>query len=234
LLGIPNHLETYFIHFALVSFPIKMVQSAALLFLLAGLCLAEPIAAPQGMNFDAIAKLPPPPTYTVAVGVAAQTVIVNKARIMSSIIAEIAANPSTKVKRQASATCSGGAVQPTGSGPVSTPDTPAGFQANPAYAAAASSAATPSGYTLAFRNLNASTQGYAYLGFTTLTSYAPASCASQCTLLSGCHAVDICKAVSRPRMFLCLTKRVDFERDPSTDPAIGGSCSNPSSTTLIK
>lgn len=48
------------------------------------------------------------------------------------------------------------AAQATGSGPVPSPDTASSFLSYSAFASAASAAATPSGYTQAFKNLNAS------------------------------------------------------------------------------
>ncbi|KAI4733422.1 glycoside hydrolase, partial [Aureobasidium sp. EXF-8845] len=79
----------------------------------------------------------------------------------------------------------------------------------------ASAAATPSGYTQAFKNLNASNNAYGYLGFTNLASYDSEKCASKCNAISGCAAFNLY-----------------YERDPSKDPGTG--CENPSSTTNIK
>ncbi|KAG9653644.1 glycoside hydrolase, partial [Aureobasidium melanogenum] len=113
------------------------------------------------------------------------------------------------------------AAQPTGVtgayGPPEDPeaDTVAAFTANAAFAAAASSAPTPSGYSNTFTNLNASNNAYGYMGYTTLNSYDTNLCASKCNAINGCMSFNLY-----------------FERDPSVDPGTG--CSNPSSVTMIK
>ncbi|KAH0380250.1 glycoside hydrolase, partial [Aureobasidium melanogenum] len=113
------------------------------------------------------------------------------------------------------------APQPTGvTGDYAPPtntadDTVAAFAANTAFAVAASSAPTPSGYSNTFTNLNASNNAYGYLGYTTLSSYDSQKCASKCNAINGCMSFNLY-----------------FERDPSVDPGTG--CSNPSSVTMIK
>lgn len=87
-------------------------------------------------------------------------------------------------------------------------DDPASFVAYAPFSAAATGAATPYGYDNAFMNLTGSSQTSSYAGYTTLSSYNPALCASFCDGISGCVAFNIY-----------------FERDPSLDP--GTSCPNP-------
>jgi hypothetical protein len=72
------------------------------------------------------------------------------------------------------------------------------------------------GYSLAFKNLNASSQTTSYLGYKTLNSYDTISCAEYCNQLSGCQGFNIY-----------------FERDPSVDPN-SSQCPNPPSVTNIK
>lgn len=205
----------------------------------------------QGLDFDAINALPPPPTYTMDVGVAAQTVTLDQASLIASVVSAVSADPistanpddatlpiddsSKKAKRQAaSSTCTGGTVQPTGCGPVSNPDTPAGFKANTVYASIASAAPTPSGYSQVFQNLAGSTSDYGYLGYTTLTSYDVATCAAKCTAKTNCHSFNICKLLLAHLPTYILMDILDFERDPTVDPGSGTNCANPASTTLIK
>lgn len=161
---------------------------------------ASPLAEPQGLDFAAIAALPPAPTYTMATGVLAQTVSINQASLVSSIIVQASASPVVttddsyrRLRRQAIATCTGGSIQPVGAGPVSSPDTPVGFKANNYYGLVANAAATPSGWSQVFQNLNASNSAYGYLGYTVLPSYDTATCASKCEAITGCHAVNICE-----------------------------------------
>lgn len=189
---------------------------------MAGMTLASPM--PQGLDLEALAVLPPPPTYTIATGLAAQTVTVDTASLVASVVSAISEVPlsttgaAIKAKRQATASvCSGGNAQPTGSGPVTTPDTAAAFLANPAYGQAALAASTPPGYTQVFKNLNASSSDYGYLGYTTLSSYSTSQCAADCSAINDCWSFNIY-----------------FERDPSVDPGTGTNCDNPPSTTQIK
>ncbi|KAI1336866.1 hypothetical protein F5Y15DRAFT_392442 [Xylariaceae sp. FL0016] len=108
------------------------------------------------------------------------------------------------------------APQPDGYGPVPTPDTVAGFYADKELAHEALSAASPSGYTATFKNLNGSVNANTYLGFHTLQSYDTASCASYC------DDTD-----------LCTSFNIYIERDPAWNPE-QCSCSNPPSITNYK
>lgn len=192
--------------------------------------LPNPMPAPQGFDFDAIQALPPPPTYTMSVGVAAQTVKINTAALIKSAVQAVTTDPiidpARKVKRTEATTsavtssassCVGGDVQPTGVGPVSVPDTPAAFQANQAYADVANKAVTPAGYKRVFQNLKGSTSLYYYLGYNTLGDYDTNMCANMCNSIN-----------------LCQSFNIYFERDPIVDPGSGTGCSNPPSTTVIK
>lgn len=108
------------------------------------------------------------------------------------------------------------ASQPSGSGPVTSPDTPEAFLANPTYANTANIAVTPDGYTVVMQNGNASLSASNYMGLTTLTSYDTLGCASRCDQASGCEAFN-----------------VYIERDPTLDPN-ADSCPNPPSLTNYK
>lgn len=177
----------------------------------------NPVAQPQGLDLEVVNDLPPQASVTFAVGVASQVISFNEASAVASVVALASKIPlsdaldgivsvpaatgiiskAALARRQAasssSSVCTGGSAQPTGTGPVSTPDTPAGFHANTAYGNAANSATTPSGYINTFRNLNGSTQGaYAYLGFSAISAYDPSACAAKCNAITGCQAFDIC------------------------------------------
>lgn len=146
------------------------------------------------------------------------TMSLNKIIAGLGLLAAATASPMGLNSRDfTSSSCTGGNAQPLGSGPVSYPDTAAAFVANAKYAQVAMAAKTPSGYTQMFSNLNGSVSGSGYLTYTTIGSYDPSSCATQCNSITGCQSFDIY-----------------YERDPTVTPGTGTGCDNPSSTTLIK
>ncbi|KAH0395479.1 glycoside hydrolase, partial [Aureobasidium melanogenum] len=108
--------------------------------------------------------------------------------------------------------------EPSGYGPVTDNprDDAASFLANPVYANAANSAAAPAGYVQTFKNLNASSSAYGYLGFSNLQSYSPQTCALKCNAIKGCMGINLY-----------------FERDPKYTPD-KTLCPNPASLTQIK
>lgn len=107
------------------------------------------------------------------------------------------------------------AQQPTGYGPVATPDTVKAFLSLKDFASTSNAAATPQGYKVAFTDLNGSVQGTKYLGYKTLQTYSTIQCQQFCDQTNGCKACNIY-----------------FERNPTVYPA--ASCANPSSLTNIK
>jgi len=116
------------------------------------------------------------------------------------------------------------APQPSGYGPQVQPDTPAAFEAYPAFSQDALSAVTPQGYANVFKNLNASVSANSYLTYETLTSYDVEGCAAFCDNTTLCTAFNIY-----------------IERDPSVNPTTNGTnvgwgsnCPNPSSITNYK
>lgn len=129
-----------------------------------GLTAAAP--RPQNIEFS-LAYALPNPSYSEAVGATAQVVTYNPTTVYSAAVAQItstvsdvsgadAATTDAPVKRQATS-C---APQPTGYGPVPSPDSPSAFVSFSSFAAAASAAPTPSGYTLEFENLSGSSNAY--------------------------------------------------------------------------
>lgn len=107
--------------------------------------------------------------------------------------------------------------EPTGNGPIPSPDTAAAFQTYDVFANEANTAQIPTGYDNTFTNLLASYSGAtdAYMGYYSLDQYSPQACA------------DICNEIDA-----CLGFNIYFERDPTVNP--GSSCPNPPSTTFIK
>ncbi|KAI4120592.1 MAG: hypothetical protein LQ341_007525 [Variospora aurantia] len=105
---------------------------------------------------------------------------------------------------------------PPGSGPVSSPDTPEAFSANPAYSSLALNATTPDGYSSVMKNLDASLAATNYLSNSVLTSYDTLACASLCNRVVECQAFNLY-----------------IERNPTLDPNTV-ICPNPPSTTNFK
>jgi hypothetical protein len=89
-------------------------------------------------------------------------------------------------------------AQPTGISHTSSPDFDQNFLADQYYSNIASAASPPTGYTEAFKNLQASNNAMGYLGFSLMSSYDTSVCAARCDKVNGCQAVNIY-----------------FERDPS-------------------
>ncbi|KAK4610532.1 hypothetical protein CLAFUW4_13960 [Fulvia fulva] len=113
--------------------------------------------------------------------------------------------------------CSRQPTLPTGSGPVATPDTLEAFYSLPAINDAATNAPVPSGYTIAYTNLQTTSNAEGYQGYSLLDSYNVTECANRCDTNDRCTAFNIA-----------------FERAPTVDPTSDAECSNPPSTTLIK
>ncbi|TKA82957.1 hypothetical protein B0A55_01544 [Friedmanniomyces simplex] len=108
--------------------------------------------------------------------------------------------------------------QPSGHGPVPSPNDEATFKTYPAFASAASNAAAPALYQRVFTNLNASefaSSSNVYLGYYELKSYDAGACTALCDQTSGCVGTNLY-----------------FERDPSLLPA--AACPNPTALTVIK
>jgi hypothetical protein len=184
--------------------------------------LAAALPAPQLIDLDMVAAQPnisytttaSSVTYDVTSLAAQATDDITSVSIDLSAIAT--QSVLTVIEKRAAC-----AAQPTGvSGVYAAPaeptdDTVSAFASNTAFAAAASSAPIPAGYSNTFTNLNASNNAYGYMGYTTLSSYDTLKCASKCNAINGCMSFNLY-----------------FERDPSLEPA--SACPNPTSTTIIK
>lgn len=185
---------------------------------LAGLALA----APQGIDIDAVLAAADPvfvtPAANVATQVASVVPVASQAAAASAAISADPVSATTTVSSRRSlirrdGTC---AKQPIGSGPVAKNDTVEAFKYNPAFPVMAWTAPIPDGYSLAFSNLNASLNALNYMGLYTLTSYDTLGCANLCDRASGCIAFNMYA-----------------ERDPTLDPN-AAKCPNPPSLTNYK
>ncbi|KAG2163358.1 hypothetical protein VTO58DRAFT_110759 [Aureobasidium pullulans] len=196
------------------------MRSTFLIPALVAVVAALPAPNPQEIDLDLIVNVPTP-TIIQATGTPDQIItydtkaILASATAVSSIsvdITDVATSTPSIVKRAA---CG---PEPSGYGPVTTnpKDDATSFAANPVYANAANSAAVPSGYVQTFKNLNASSSAYGYMGFTNLKEYNPQTCATKCNAIKGCMGINIY-----------------FERDPKNTPD-KTACPNPASLTQIR
>lgn len=166
------------------------MRSHAILAVLAGAAIATPV--PQGLDFAAVDAVQPKPEPTIPVfeAKAAQTTVSFVAsQAASSVVSAVLADPTdTSLKMAKRADNSGCTVEPASG------DTADAFLANPQYPAAANSAATPNGYSLAYQNKQASSQGvYGYMGYAVLDTYDVQLCSSKCDAVQGCSSFNICK-----------------------------------------
>lgn len=115
--------------------------------LLAGVAYAAP--RPQDIDFQLAAEIPNP-TYTTTLSqVTYDATKILEAAMPQITASEIEEHAAEKVKRAA---CQ---AQPTGFGPIPTPDSPSAFLSLADFPAAASAAPVPSGYSQSFQNLQA-------------------------------------------------------------------------------
>ncbi|MCJ1309395.1 hypothetical protein MMC25_003054 [Agyrium rufum] len=187
---------------------------------LAGLAIANPLPAPQTMDFAEIdASSVDLPALGPPVGALNQPLTYDPAAAAAAAAAVIPSDPiseTTKIKekekRGVNDPCS---PQPSGSAPVTTPDTASDFLANSVYDNIAQSAPTPDGYSLSFSDLQGSTQAYSYMGLYTLTSFDPFLCQEHCDSATSCYGFNLY-----------------IERDPSIAPA--DACPDPASLVNYK
>ena len=179
---------------------------------------ASPLVARQDIDTKLVDDTPNPSTASIPLGVTSQLVSYDLAEATAEATATplpVDASPTGAQKREPDiavrAACD---PQPTGSGPVPSPDTAEAFLAYSAFSSAANGATTPSVYSNTFKNLHTSSSAYGYMGMTTLSSYDPSQCAAYCDNINGCFGINIF-----------------FERSPSQEPGTG--CEDPPSTTVI-
>ncbi|KAM3075038.1 hypothetical protein ACMFMG_007502 [Clarireedia jacksonii] len=181
--------------------------------------LAAAAPRPQSMDLNAIDALPDAAVIKPPVAVQVDTPTIQPSAAAASLAAAVVTSTAEKrdflevisAKRKRG-NC---AAQPDGYGPVTSPDTADAFLKDGTYSGIADAASTPPGYSLAFSDLQGSSQTVSYLGLKTLQSYDTVKCAQYCDELNGCVAFNIY-----------------FERDPSVDP--GTDCPNPPSITNYK
>ncbi|RMZ16858.1 hypothetical protein D0860_00786 [Hortaea werneckii] len=189
------------------------MRSHAVLALLAGAAIANPV--PQDIDWDAVDSLEPVPEPSIPVvnAAAAQTTVAfSAAPAASSVAAAVSANPTdTSLKMAKRAVNNEGcAVQP------AEDDTAEAFLDNEEYDDAANSATVPSGYYQAYADKQGSSEGvYGYMGYSVLDTYDVTQCSERCNAIQGCMSFNIY-----------------FERDPSVDPT--ATCTNPPSEEVIK
>ena len=177
---------------------------------LADIAAAAP--SPQGIEIPSAVLAADPVLFTPPFDVAS-----NVPKPVATAPLEPISTPGTKIKRDALVERDGScAPQPSGSGPVPTPDTPAAFESDPDLQALSANAVTPDGYAQVFQGANGSLSASNYMGLYTLDSYDVLTCASKCDQASGCEAFNLY-----------------LERDPSQDPN-AANCPNPPSTTNFK
>ena len=127
------------------------MRQSAVFAALAALAAATPV--PQLLDLAAI--IPPEevaPNVTIPMGKGATSQVVT---YVAPVLPSKAPAPSGTPLAKRDGDCS---PQPAGSGPTASPDTDAGFLAFQPFADTANSASPPSGYTLAFQNLQGSSQ----------------------------------------------------------------------------
>ncbi|KAH0341844.1 hypothetical protein KCU81_g6025, partial [Aureobasidium melanogenum] len=177
-------------------------SSYALPALAANLAAALPAAQPQQIDLSMVLDTPDP-TFSQAVGVAAQTVTYDTASLIAvasaaassvSIAVSDVLSPTAVISKRAatSTTCvpqfTGASSAPTYSAAA---DNVADFLADPYYASVASTAPVPTGYNQAFVNQQASNNAFGYLGYDSFDTYDIATCASRCTARNGCVSVNM-------------------------------------------
>ncbi|KAI8632558.1 hypothetical protein F5Y19DRAFT_492358 [Xylariaceae sp. FL1651] len=176
----------------------------------------------QELPWAVIDAADPPPTVTVSYGIAdATTVVYNSETAIAVVMADLTPNKPPQITSLAvleerdvvkRGPCD---PQALGAGPTPEVDTAHAFLSFDVLSTIANSAPIPNRYALKYRNLNASSNAYGYIGFTSLDSYDTNLCASRCTAIHS-----------------CLSFNIFFERDPAFTPA--DACPDPANTTFIK
>jgi hypothetical protein len=163
------------------------------------------LAAGQDIDWDAVEILPTP-SYSIDIKATAQTVSYTTSALLASVSAAVTGTTQkcsvvvVKKRDDDEDYCK---PQPSGNGPIPTPDTAAAFLSYAGFSATASAAPVPSGYTNSFTNLQASNNAYGYLGFTNIPSYDSKTCADKCSAMDGCIAFNLCTNYSNLQFYVC-------------------------------
>ncbi|KAF2967563.1 hypothetical protein GQX73_g5964 [Xylaria multiplex] len=192
-----------------------MKSNSVILSILVSLASASPLQPRQSLNFDVIDAAPEPVIHSVAIEdkptiVSYDLPAATQAAIANPLPVEAVAKRGLKARTNDAC-----AALEKGSGPVPEPDTAEAFLAYEYFSTTANSAPVPSGYYQTFANAKGSNSAYGYSGYSTLSTYDTAECASRCNSIDSCLAFNIY-----------------FERDPSFVPGAG--CEDPESNTVIK
>ncbi|TEA19136.1 hypothetical protein C8034_v010465 [Colletotrichum sidae] len=200
------------------------MRSAFIVAAFAGITSANPIASRDTsaqtdlIDLSAFDAAPKVTKTGPAMGATAEKPTYNQAQRVAAAakdaITDPVSTPNTAVSRRDSS-CSGANREPTGYGPVSSPDTYDTFMADPQFDAIAKAAKAPYGYELAFTSVNGSMEGQGYQGLYTLQSYDAVKCQQYCDAAPACMGFNIF-----------------MERNPALTPS--DSCVNPGSTTNYK
>ncbi|KAH6660297.1 hypothetical protein BKA67DRAFT_641420 [Truncatella angustata] len=149
----------------------------------------------QGFDFGVIDAAPVAVTTTLSIGAGSTTIEYNSATAIANVVADVSANfisrnlsSKSALKNRLPAGKRDGScnVQPSGAGPVPSPDTPGAFLADPDFSSVAIDAQTPSGFVRSSLNLRGSNSAYASMGHTALDSYDSQTCANKCRAITGC------------------------------------------------
>lgn len=182
---------------------------------------------PQDMDFDLIDSTPDPPLVTNLLEAPA-TVVYNPSTAVAAVVAAATTSLAAAATTAFASSLAARDIEKrlpacttiaTGLGPTPSVDSAAAFLSNPVYSNQANTANTPSGYTLEFQNLDASSNAYGYMGYSSFSSYDVQGCANLCTSTNGCSAFNIL-----------------YERDPLVDYQYGNCdpTGNTGSTVFIK
>lgn len=161
------------------------------------------VVGAQDIDFAGVDAIPDP-VINIIPGLKEQVVPFDENKAVAAVVSQVAADPldvkpvsepaaSPEVKRHLKR----GACDKEPSNP-NTYDfdlsSASKFRADTKVASVAKSASAPSGYYSTFTNLQGASSAYGYLGYKVVTSYDPASCASECDSKSGCLGFNICKS----------------------------------------
>ncbi|KAK0116915.1 hypothetical protein ONS96_012761 [Cadophora gregata f. sp. sojae] len=199
------------------------MRSTAFVSARAALAIAAP--RPQDIQFDLVDSASDPeivtPPTDIVVDIVADLPEAFAVQVANATVTDVAqAKP--KVRRRLQQRDGDCSPEPAGTGThvLSPDDSPESFLAHQPFKDDAVNAATeanvPQGYSLAFSNLEASSQTVSYLGLRIQDKYDPIACASYCDQHLGCFAFNLY-----------------YERDPSVSPN-AANCPNPTSLTNIK
>ncbi|KAF1985364.1 hypothetical protein K402DRAFT_455027 [Aulographum hederae CBS 113979] len=162
--------------------------------------LALAVAAPQDIDFDLVDAAADPTSVPLYLGptVTAENVEFTLSAAIADVEADVSSDPLPQKTNDPASTATlearADSCAPLFGINASTPDS---FRADPNIASQWSVASAPSGYKQTFSGLNAASNAFGYMGFSTITTYDVSQCAAKCNGKAG-----------------CLSFNIYFERDP--------------------